>query len=1569
MCRLRNGLTTTILSHQYLILLLQIIFADFSSTLTVDNQLVSARNDCFERIALEAMLPFEKTFRTEDTNSLKMCKEKCIQAGEKCQSISFGVHRRGNGTCQLSTEKYSASGGRPSGVIFDPDFDLYIRKTNCFDLSDNTISDTTLSDSGGGGGIEGNDVFNGLSPTPSVQLPNRPADPGTTTLLVVNPTPTTSTTYANERPSTGYSPLSPATTTYETTAGVYTDSINPILGATTPDGDRLYFSQDIYPLYKYPMLYEHNYPAPNDDVYIPGGYASNVPQVDDHYRPPGQYTTEEMHTLPHAPQRPIFGLGYGNGFSYGRPESYDPTTLRPHDQSSYADRDQDRNQPGGYTARPTQYPSDRPDNPGTYPNDRPNSYPNNRPDRPSTFPTNDGPNDRPATYPNNQPNKPSPYPSDSNQRPSSYPNDRPERPNASLPDVTGSYPSERPHRYVPYPSDRPERPMGPPYAQRPSRPNYDPTTQPTYDTRPNYDGLNRRPSYEQRPSSSALPSSVSSSSQRPPGDFIDYTNRPDPPRDWSSSMHPPVREPGMASSTMSTGFGGGSNGDYDYVRRNGTVAHPDGSYDGDKPIATFFNPEDYMNANGKRPGDGYDGDDGNFTTDKMKACFRRVLAGKRIAPRWVRRTFACERVEDCMRQCGIEKRFMCEGFNYRLDPSGHGQGDCELIEIPLAQIDLYSSSKQRDSNLLWHPDYDYYERDRNAPPSCRRTVCRECTKGGTLSSPPLYIKQSGWSKKPPYRDDHDYLPLPSSATGYGNDEHHYWSPSSSTALDHYHPPLREPPPPSSSHSYDHQRPSPPSSSEYHHSSAYDFSSHDSSYYEHTPPSGYGSSGSGTGIGSGPIDRYDYIHPEDFRHYRPDRPNRWESIPSSPGYDGSTHHRPKPESDRYRPPYRPGSDYTPYRPGSHELTGPSGPPESYRPGPPLPPPPSTHNYLDRDVSSNYKGSTKFIPYLIGQEKDWGRYGGSYGSGGGGGYSKQSSYWGLSESNRRRDPHDFNYFDLGGTRHGPSSEQNSILNYPGSSYGGYGSEGFRDRHDYKHSWTRRPGPDECSAKIGEGFRLHKTAIKHSTSVPTLVDCERLCLGQDGFICHTYSYRYNPAGRDNCMLCDRPINSLDYYVDIEPDRDYDIYSMSDDLDVCRKPSRSDGQTHYGTGPSTALTDPRNAQCFFRAIDSTRFSKSIVRDSLTVRSVGECEMECIKSLKFTCRAFAYRYAQQRHASVIDNCQLSDWTVRDMDKEHHLIQDKIFDVFERASYGHGCEIQPIVDEKHKKLCYLGYGSPAKLLSTAIKKVISVPSELACKKECIRFRETTSFKCNSFSYGSRATSYNCELSDLDQAELKLNVHYTRTDDKDFCLLAWNPFDWTCRDKVNTIGGSRVKNDRRMDIFREPGDLAWRHYTVTGKACRYSSPCEKNLVTGFYSCEIDGGEIGAWDYCCKAEHPCGYSQGFDYPWCFVGDEADQWRKCSDRYYPGNKTTHSSTKTISTDTHSSIKFSSLNKSDKKKHSSSSSSSNEYQRAPRPGGLQSLTDFTTARLWPVTYLYSEGPPNSTEFSNFVDCNKESC
>lgn len=60
-------------------------------------------------------------------------------------------------------------------------------------------------------------------------------------------------------------------------------------------------------------------------------------------------------------------------------------------------------------------------------------------------------------------------------------------------------------------------------------------------------------------------------------------------------------------------------------------------------------------------------------------------------------------------------------------------------------------------------------------------------------------------------------------------------------------------------------------------------------------------------------------------------------------------------------------------------------------------------------------------------------------------------------------------------------------------------------------------------------------------------------------------------------------------------------------------------------------------------------------------------------------RYGPKTRGSIIDNCQLTDWPVRDMDTSRHLVEDSAFDVYERASYGRGCEIQPITDEKHKQ--------------------------------------------------------------------------------------------------------------------------------------------------------------------------------------------------------------------------------------------------------------------------------------------------
>lgn len=107
------------------------------------------------------------------------------------RAFNYSVHRRGNGTCQLSKQIFSSSGGdsrnpekaegqvrnkRPMGILFDPDFDLYERKTNCFDFTPNTIQPEELPVRG-----------SGLPSTTAFVLPHKSLSVGTP-MLLVNPT-------------------------------------------------------------------------------------------------------------------------------------------------------------------------------------------------------------------------------------------------------------------------------------------------------------------------------------------------------------------------------------------------------------------------------------------------------------------------------------------------------------------------------------------------------------------------------------------------------------------------------------------------------------------------------------------------------------------------------------------------------------------------------------------------------------------------------------------------------------------------------------------------------------------------------------------------------------------------------------------------------------------------------------------------------------------------------------------------------------------------------------------------------------------------------------------------------------------------------------------------------------------------------------------------------------------------------------------------------------------------------------------------------------------------------------
>ncbi len=74
-------------------------------------------------------------------------------------------------------------------------------------------------------------------------------------------------------------------------------------------------------------------------------------------------------------------------------------------------------------------------------------------------------------------------------------------------------------------------------------------------------------------------------------------------------------------------------------------------------------------------------------------------------------------------------------------------------------------------------------------------------------------------------------------------------------------------------------------------------------------------------------------------------------------------------------------------------------------------------------------------------------------------------------------------------------------------------------------------------------------------------------------------------------------------------------------------------------------------------------------------------------------------------------------------------------------------------------------------------------------------------------------------------------------------------------------------------------TVSGIRCRAGSRCRPHRELGYWYCEVNESNNfnNNWDYCCQPQSRCGYSNGFNYPWCYVGTEASgQWRPCSDRY---------------------------------------------------------------------------------------------
>lgn len=94
-----------------------------------------------------------------------------------------------------------------------------------------------------------------------------------------------------------------------------------------------------------------------------------------------------------------------------------------------------------------------------------------------------------------------------------------------------------------------------------------------------------------------------------------------------------------------------------------------------------------------------------------------------------------------------------------------------------------------------------------------------------------------------------------------------------------------------------------------------------------------------------------------------------------------------------------------------------------------------------------------------------------------------------------------------------------------------------------------------------------------------------------------------------------------------------------------------------------------------------------------------------------------------------------------------------------------------------------------------------------------------------------------------------------------PPDWAtvARQSRSSTHSSGANNLTRCSTWAVYcfADGVWTSFSVTGRPCKWGTRCSLWKEAGVYSCATEDGD---WDYCCRPDHHCGYSEGYSYPWC-------------------------------------------------------------------------------------------------------------
>ncbi|XP_030764944.1 uncharacterized protein LOC115889139 isoform X2 [Sitophilus oryzae] len=1525
-------------------------------SIDVAGQLAVIKNDCYERLAIGEKLSPKQTYKTFDHNTVSKCEMECTQEKETCRAFSFGIGPKGNGTCLLSKMAVKETADlKPIGTIRDTDFDLYIKKMDCKIV------------------IEPPSFVGAEKPPDELHIySTKPLNVGQEQHEHHHHDhenlPAEGDPYAQPSSPNLYSSLKHPYQGYGN-GYQYNKPHTPLSPPSNHQGDKVEHVQALVSIASGPQSVLH--PVHNilisGDSYEPGSSQGspiastygdgNLPP----YRPPALHhpyddcrPQERPFNGYDKPSRPLPNYGSAkpdyfqpdNGYNYPKPDKNRPGYTKP--ETGY-----------GQPVRPQlEYGNPKPDNfkPVTgYDYPKPDYY---KPDvgyefqKPGLRPESDFLNYRPyLPYPSDY-GTPQNIPGPSYLPPS---DDRPD-PNTPNSGYSGGFLAIDRRKYQSYNQfDSFESETSGYYPIRPNNPDfnyYDNYDRPD-PARPNRYGsviphpsdylfLRPNPDNYDPPPLKPLPTGGYNSNDkpRPPNNYynqnsdrndqnLGYNDRntnqgyEKPLPSWPSrpSQDNPIAPRPIKPVTEINGYDG-----VDYTNKH--YGKP-GEYQDDK------------NEGGKKVISHSIGHHGEkitaIITEINNACFRRTLAGKRVVRSLVRKLLFCDTVEQCQWECGDERRFTCEGFNYRLDPSGRGKGECELLALSLPQIDVVRE-------IVTDPDYDYYTRDRNAA----QVNCGQRPSNSLFS---VYgdRRHGYYGNRRDRRPTDIARPLrpPGERWDYGT------QPTRPRPL----PPIDQRPLPDGERNYEYGNRRGDYSYDHHlhESQSNRFSNH---YKEHN------------------LDSFD-SHNDGYRPY-----NGIHYLPASNGWRPSHRHSPphyEPDSS-FRPPNHSFSeskfipDRTPpdrlpsrdhwglnnYGWGSYG--GHYGNPESYHPHR------GTNGHRLSVHRNEVDNRRQYFYSKPEPPSDWGMYGGSYGTGGinleykGYGNNQGYNYWGFNKY------HDQDYGLLP-----PRKQIGNYLPPPENSYlplpkPGHYLPSQPHIRDFDNSILpykpRRPPPhtlnEECSLRTATGFRLHKKIVKKFFAVPNIYECELLCVKEKDFPCASYAFRYSISlsfPTDNCYLSNRNYKELDYYSDLEPDRDFDIYTMNN-KQTCSEP--------------LVILEKKHSECFWRVRSSHRLSDSVVRDSLTVNSIVDCQLECLKSRGFTCRSYSFRYGSPIIGGIIDNCQLTDCPLFELDPKVHFVYEPGFEIYERGSFGHGCEVDHfgirgrphIINDGAKidQICYIGFGSAARLLPQATIKSTHVPTELDCKIECSKGREGTFFRCMSFSFstGRLIAGQNCFLSDIMQRDLLPNVDYIH--DPDSWLFTWDHYNPDCVD----FAYKNVHSVQKPNGFTHKYGLdypnaldVWRAYSVNGWPCKRGTLCKENKEAGFWYCEIEGGNHDPWDYCCSPDHQCGLSKGYPYSWCYVGPTRTQWRKCSDYYYPyihnvNDRFDQHAPPPSHSPGYRPDRPNAPDKPEKPKPSLDQYEEqfdNQFLKPPKPGG------FGEPRRWPVSYLHKENPTNDTE------------